>query len=160
MDRLLRDFLLFYKILKNKRTRKIGDRGGNPSAYVTTNDVAKIKKIMEKSGAVNYFLEKMNGYGLGLPLTKYLMHAFFYAAKMDKRMLTTTMVTGAKFMNDDIIEGNIANFEAVFMGLQSCSDRDIEGYAEHAALFLFLTSNRDFYDVMIFFSVMTKFLNF
>jgi hypothetical protein len=143
--------------IKNS-ARKIGDRGGNPSAYVTTNDVVKIKKIMEKSGAVNYFLEKMNGYGLGLPLTKYLMHAFFYAAKTDKRMLTTTMITGAKFMNDDIMEGNIANFEAVFRGLQSCSDRDIEGYAENAALFL--TSNRDFHDAMIFFSVMTKFLNF
>jgi hypothetical protein len=131
--------------IKNS-ARKIGDRGGSPSAYATTDDVVKIKKIMEKSGAVNYFLEKMNGYGLGLPLIKYYMHAFFYAAKIDKRILTTTMITGAKFMNDDIMEGNIANFEAVFRGLQSCSDRDIEGYADNAAL--------------IFFSVMIKFLNF
>jgi hypothetical protein len=100
----------------------------------------------------------MNGYGLGLPLTKYYMHAFFYAAKMDKRILTTTMVTGAKFMNDDIMEGNIANFQAVFRGLQSCSDRDIERNAENAALFL--RSNRDFHGAMIFFSVMTKLLNF
>ena len=138
--------------------RKIGDRGGNPSAYVITDDVVKIKKIIEKPAAAGYFLEKMNGYGLGFALTKYLMQAFFYGAKMDKRMLTITTVTGAKFMNDNITEGDTGNFEAVFQGLQSTTDKDLERYAENAALFL--TDNRDFQAVMVFFSMMIKLLNF
>jgi hypothetical protein len=77
---------------------------------------------------------------------------------MDKRMLTITTVTGAKFMNDNITEGDTGNFEAVFQGLQSTTDKDLERYAENAALFL--TDNRDFQAVMVFFSMMIKLLNF
>jgi len=138
--------------------RKIGDRGGNPSAYVTTNDVAKIKKIIEKPAAADYFLEKMNGYGLGFALTKYMMQIFFYVAKLDKRMLTTSTVIGAKFMNDNIAKGDTGKSEVFFQGLQSITDKDLERYAENAALFL--TNNRDFQAVMLFFSIMIKLLNF
>ena len=53
-------------------------------------------------------------------------------------MLTTTDGNRVPeiYFNDDIIEGNIANFEAVFRGLQSCSDRDIEGVTRSIRIFL------------------------
>jgi hypothetical protein len=41
-----------------KSDRKIGDRGGNPSAYMTTDDVVKINKVMAKTGTVDCLLEK------------------------------------------------------------------------------------------------------
>jgi hypothetical protein len=82
--------------------KKIDDRGGYPSAYVTSDDVIKIRKIMEKSGATNYFLEKMNGYGLGFALTKYLVLALFHAANLDKRILPRILVPGGKIANVNI----------------------------------------------------------
>ena len=75
----------------------------------------------------------MNGYGLGFALTKYLMQAFFYAAKMDKRMLTIDNGNRREIHERQYHGRGHRNFEAVFQGLQSCSDKDLERYAENVA---------------------------
>jgi hypothetical protein len=120
--------------IKKQRTKaptseNIKDRGGYPSAYVISDDVMRIRSISEKTGAANYIRERMNGYGLGYDLMKYLMEAVFLAAKMDKRILPLMFGTGARFMNDNLPESDVhkkKRFPRVCGQFQTATSRHLQ----------------------------------
>jgi hypothetical protein len=135
----------------------IKDRGGYPSAYVISDEVMRIRSISEKMGAANYIRERMNEYGIGYDLSKYLMEALFHAAKMDKRMLPFIIGTGARFMNDNLTESGIHNMEPISQRLQLISDSDLQTFAENVAKFL--TENQGYHELLIFLSTFIKLWN-
>lgn len=145
--------------IKKQRTKaptneNIKDRGGYPSAYVISDEVMRIRTISEKTGAANYIRERMNGYGLGYDLTKYLMEAALHAAKMDKRMLPLIIGTGARFMDDNLPESEIQKMERFYQSLQSISDSDLQRFADKLANFL--TASQDYNELLIFLSTFIK----
>jgi hypothetical protein len=145
--------------IKKQRTKaptneNIKDRGGYPSAYVISDEVMRIRSISEKTGAANYIRERMNGYGLGYDLTKYLMEALFHAAKMDKRMLPLIIGTGARFMNDNLTESEIHNMEPISQRFQSISDSDLQTFADKTARFLI--EHQGYHELLIYLSSLIK----
>ncbi|MGC2574612.1 MAG: hypothetical protein WA364_24125 [Candidatus Nitrosopolaris sp.] len=148
--------------IKKQRTKaptneNIKDRGGYPSAYVISEDVMRIRTISEKTGAANYIRERMNEYGLGYDLTKYLIEAVFHAAKKDKRILPFIIGTGARFMNNNLTESEIHNMEPISQRLQLISDSDLQRFAEN--LTKFLTENQGYHELLIFLSTFIKLWN-
>jgi hypothetical protein len=145
--------------IRKKRTKappneNIEDRGGYPSAYASSDEIIRIRNIAEKAGGADYIREKMNGYGLGLELTKYLMEVFFYAAKMDKQMLPMMIGVGARFMNNHLAKSDIDQLEMAFQRLQSCTDNELQTFADYAAKFL--TQHQRYHELLIFLSMLSK----
>jgi hypothetical protein len=148
--------------IKKQRTKapkyeNIKDRGGYPSAYVVSDEVMRIRSISEKAGAANYIRERMNGYGLGYDLTKYLMEALFHAAKIDKRMLPLIIGTGARFMNNNLTESEIHDMEPISQRFQSISDNDLQTFADKTARFLI--EHQGYHGLLIYLSSLIKLWN-
>jgi hypothetical protein len=157
-----KDISAYESKIKKQRTKdppneNIKDRGGYPSAYVISDEVTRIRSISEKIGAANYIRERMNEYGLGYDLTKYLMEALFHAAKMDKRILPLIIGTGARFMNNSLTESEIHNMEPISQRLQLISDSDLQTFAENVSKFL--TENQRYHELLIFLSTFIKLWN-
>jgi hypothetical protein len=140
---------------KAPENQNIEDRGGFPSAYVISDEIMQIRSIAGKTGAANYIRERMNLYGLGYDLAKYLMEALFHAAKMDKGMLPLIIGVGARMiMNNNLAESEISEIQTFSQSLQSISDSDIEILADNAAKLLI--ENQGYNEMLIFFSTFIR----
>ena len=93
----------------------------------------RIRKIAEKKGATDYFRERMNQYGIGYDLARYISEAVFYATKIDKRMAPLLGVIGTRSMNNNLAESDIHELETLSQNLQSISDSDLEIIADELA---------------------------
>jgi hypothetical protein len=109
------------------------DRGGKPSAYIVTADVEKLKKAMKKPRALDFLYDKIIKSGLAHKLAKFSMLAFLYAAKMDERVIHMLMGFGASFFQDNVTEGDTANFNVIFQKLQMIDDNQLEQLADSIA---------------------------
>jgi hypothetical protein len=123
-----KNITLYTSKIKKRRTKtptneNIEDRGGYPSAYAISEVVMRIRNIAEKNGATDYFRERMNGYGIGYDLARYIAEAVFYAAKMDKRMLRIMSGIGTRFMKNNLVESDIHELETISQSLQSNRQR-------------------------------------
>lgn len=147
------------KNIKKQRAKappneNIEDHGGYPSAYASSEEIIRIRNIAEKAGAADYIREKMNGYGLGFEMTRYLMEVLFYSARMDKQMLPIIIGVGARFMNDNLAKSDVDQLEQVFLRLQACTDNDLKTFAYHAANFLI--QHQSYHELLIFLSMLSK----
>jgi hypothetical protein len=153
---------LYKNKIKKKRTKvptneNIEDRGGYPSAYAISEEVMRIRKIAEKTGAMDYFRERMNQYGIGYDLARYIAEAIFYATKMDKRMLPLLGVIGTRSMNNHLAENDIHELETLSQSLQSISDGDLEIIADGSARLLI--EHLGYHELLILGSSLTKLWN-
>jgi hypothetical protein len=143
------------KHTKAHENQNIEDRGGFPSAYVISDEIMQIRSIAGKTGAANYIRERMNLYGLGYDLAKYLMEALFHAAKMDKGMLPLIIGIGTRMcMNNDLAESEISEIQTFSQSLQSISDSDIEILADNAAKLLI--ADQGYNEMLIFVSTFIR----
>lgn len=117
----------------------------------------RIRNIAEKTGATDYFSERMNGYGIGYNLAKYIAAALFYAAKMDKRMFRLMSSIGTRFMNDNLVESDIHELDTISQSLQSISDTDLEIIADESARFLI--EYQGYHELLIWGSSLTNLWN-
>jgi hypothetical protein len=153
---------LYKSKIKKKRTKaptneNIKDRGGYPSAYAISEEVMRIRKIAEKKGATDYFRERMNQYGIGYDLAKYITETIFYATKMDKRMIPLLGVIGTRSMNNNLAESDIHELETLSQSLQSISDSDLEIIADESARLLI--EHLGYHELLILGSSLTKLWN-
>jgi hypothetical protein len=109
------------------------DRGGKPSAYKVTQVVEKLKKAMEKPGAIDFLYDKIIKSGLAHKLAKFNILAFLYAAKMDEKVFHRLMGVGASFFQDNITEKDTTNFKVIFERLQMINDYQLEQLADSIA---------------------------
>jgi hypothetical protein len=134
----------------NTETKIKDDRGGKPSAEKLTDDVKKLKKVMEKPESLDFLYEKIIKSGLAHKLAKYKLLAVLHAAKMDEKILHKMMGIGATFMRDNIGEKDAASFKLLHQGLQFYDDNQLEEITDNIAesliqdrgyyVFLFLSS--------------------
>jgi len=109
------------------------DHGGKQSAYKVTEEVKKLKKAMEKPGAIDFLYEKLIKTGLAHKLAKFKMSACLHAAKMDEKALHKMMGIEAFLMQDDIRQEDTANFKLLHQRFQLFDDNQIEQYADNIA---------------------------
>lgn len=109
------------------------DHGGWQSAYKATEEVEKLKKAMEKPGAIDFLYGKIIRSHLAHKLAKFKILAFLHAAKIDETALHKMMGIGASLMQDDIKEQDTANFKLIHQGLQLFDDNQLEQYADNLA---------------------------
>jgi len=117
----------------------------------------RIRKIAEKTGAMDYFRERMNQYGIGYNLARYIAETIFYATKMDKRMLPLLGVIGTRSINNQLAESDIHELETLSQSLQSISDSDIEIIADELARLLI--EHHGYHELLILGSSLTKLWN-
>jgi hypothetical protein len=124
------------------------DHGGKPSAYIITEEVEKLKKTIEKPGAIEYVCEKIMSSNLPHRFAKFSLLAFFHIAKLDEVSLHKLMGIGEVMMNDDrkqIDKSELVNFQRF---LHRFDDYQLEQLAENGAQLLIKESN---YHVLSFF---------
>jgi hypothetical protein len=107
------------------------DRGGKRSAYIITEEVMKLKKAMEKPGAIDFLHNKVIGSGLAHQLTKFQMLAFLNAAKMNEAAIHNMIGAGASFFQDKIGEDDYESSKIMHQNLQLCGDNQLDQYADN-----------------------------
>jgi hypothetical protein len=103
------------------------ERGGKLSVYTLADDIEKLKRAMEKPGSIEYLYQELIKSGLAERLFKFLLLAFLYSAKIDKKILATAMVVAAAFSQDSQIRIDTAES---FRQLQQIDDNKLEEYVE------------------------------
>jgi len=109
------------------------DRGGRPSLYIATEEFEKLKKAMNKSGALDFLHDKIIKTGLALNLFKYQALALLYAAKMDEQVRRKLMGIGASFFQSKVTENDSSKSSAIHQRLQTVDDDQLEQYANDMA---------------------------
>jgi hypothetical protein len=112
------------------------DRGGKQSAYKVTEEVKKLKKAMEKPGAIDFLYEKVIKSSLAHKLAKFKMSACLHAAKIDETALHKLMGIEASLMQDNIKQQDTTNFKLLHQALQLFDDNQLEQYADYIAKLL------------------------
>ncbi|HEY9386610.1 MAG TPA: hypothetical protein VIP70_06195, partial [Nitrososphaeraceae archaeon] len=112
---------------------KKSDRGGKPSLYIATQDFEKLKKAMNKFGALDFLHDKVIKTGLAFELAKYLFQVIFYTAKMDEQVAQKLMGIGASFFQSKVTENNSSKSSALHQMLQTMDDDQLEQYADNIA---------------------------
>src|SRR5215204_5737663 len=74
------------------------DSGGRPSLYVTTEEFANFKKILNKSGAQDFLRDKIIGSNLALELVKYQVLCSLYIAKTEEQAFRKVFGVGASML--------------------------------------------------------------
>lgn len=116
-----------------KPNEVLNDRGGNPFAYIMTEEVEKLKKAMEKPQALDFLYDKIIKSGIAHILAKFNFSAFLYAAKMDERVIYKLMGAEATFFQETTTDRDIANFKVSLQQLQGVDDEELEQLADHMA---------------------------
>lgn len=122
------------------------DHGGKRSAYKVTEEVKKLKKAMEKPGAIDFIYEKLIKSGLAHKLAKFKMSACLHAAKIDETVLHKVMRIGALFMQDNLRGEDTSKFKLIHQALQLSDDNQIEQHADNIAKSLI--EDRDYYALL------------
>jgi hypothetical protein len=125
------------------------DRGGKPSAYRLTEDFKKLKNVIEKPGAVELLFEEIAKSRLAYKLIKFLLLAFWYAAKMDETISHKLVGFGAAFFQDALQDEDTANFEAIHKRLQVLDDNHLEQLTDEYVEFFI--HNPSYYKGLVFF---------
>jgi hypothetical protein len=95
-----------------KKTSSDQDNGGKPSAYLLTEELQKMKNVMEKPGAKELFYMQIDIDDLAYKLMKYIMLAVLHAAKTDENALSTLLSFGAAPIQHAIKKEDILEFNA------------------------------------------------
>lgn len=111
-------------------TETYNEMGGKPSAYMATETLEKVKQIMEKDAAVDYFYKRLLRSKEAYGICKFNLLAFLYASKMDKRIIHRTAGLGASFFQFKDKQKYVDNFKVTFEILQTFSDKQMEQYAD------------------------------
>jgi hypothetical protein len=107
---------------------------GRPSAYKVSKEVAKLKKAMEKQGALDFLYDKIMRSGLAHKLAEFNILGFLYAAKMDIRALYRMMGVGVSYFNDNTIsKKNTDSLKVLVQQLQEMDDQQLRQYADYIA---------------------------
>jgi hypothetical protein len=122
------------------------DHGGKQSAYKVTEKVEKIKKAMEKPGAIDFLYEKIIKSGLAHKLTKFMMSALLHAIKMDKTVVHKMMAVGASLIQGNISEEDTADFTVLHRGLLLVDDNQLEQFADKVTKSLI--EDRGYYELL------------
>ena len=122
------------------------DHGGRPSDYKVTEEVEKLKKVMEKPGAIDFLYEKIINSGLAHKIEKFKMSAFFYATKKDEPAVHKMMGVGASHIQGNIKEEDTANFALLHKGFQLVDDNQLEQWADNIAKSLI--EDRGYYELL------------
>jgi hypothetical protein len=112
------------------------DHGGKQSAYKVTEEVKKLKRAMEKPGAIDFLYEKIIKSGLAHKLAKFNMLAVLHTAKIDETALHKLMGIGASLMQDNIKQQGTTSFKLLHQALQLFDDNQLEQYADYIAKLL------------------------
>jgi hypothetical protein len=140
---------------KKSSDNQNGDkRGGKQPAYMMTEDLAKMRKTMEKAGAIEYIHRKIISSGLALALTKYSLLVFLHLAKLDKTAFFRMMTMSAKSANHEWTGDDNRKLELYFQSLQPITNIQLQEYAEKGAKFLI--NNRGYYEQLLFFIALIK----
>jgi hypothetical protein len=109
------------------------DHGGRPSAYKVTEEVEKLKKVMEKPRAIDFLYEKIIRSGLAHKLEKFKMLAFFHATKIDETAIHKMMGVEASLIQGNLKEEDTADFTVLHKGFQLVDDNQLEQFADNIA---------------------------
>jgi hypothetical protein len=94
----------------------------------------KLKKAMEKPGALDFLYNKVIRSGLAHQLAKFQMLAFLNAAKMSESAIHNMIGAGASFFQDKIDEEDAdQSFKIMHQNLQLCDDNQLDKYADNMA---------------------------
>lgn len=103
---------------------------GKPSVYKLTEEFEKLKNVINKPGAVEMLYAEIAKSGLARKLIRFLLLAFWHAAKMDERYFGTGVGYGAALFCDTIEEEDRINFKAIHRSLQELDNNQIEQLAD------------------------------
>jgi hypothetical protein len=126
------------------------ERGGKLSAYTVAGEVERLKKAMKKPGGIDYLYRKLIKSGLAENMFKFMLLAFLYAAKMDKKILDMTMGAGAAFLQESQSRVNTTNN---FQRLQKIDESKLEPAIE--SQIKSIVKDQGYY-VMLFFAGLFK----
>jgi hypothetical protein len=104
---------------------------GKPSAYLLTEELKKLKNVMEKPGAIELFFMHINVDDLAYKLMKYIMLAVLHAAMVDEKALSTLLSFGAAPIQDDLKKEDILEFKAKHQWL--LDHNQLEEFVDRAA---------------------------
>jgi hypothetical protein len=124
------------------------DPGGKPSVYKLTEEFEKLKNVIEKPEAVEILYEEIAKSGLAHKLIRFLLLAFWHAAKMDEKYFGTGVGYGAALFQDTLEEEDRIKFKAIHKSLQELDNRQLEQLAD-GYVDLILHDSR-FYQALIF----------
>lgn len=106
------------------------DLGGKPSGYKSTKEFEKFKNVIEKPEAVELLYDEIVKSGLAQKLIKFILLAFWHAAKMDETYFDKSVRFGAAFFQDTLQNEDNANFEAIHKSLEVLDDNQLEQLAD------------------------------
>jgi hypothetical protein len=125
------------------------DLGGKPSAYKVTQELEKLKNVMEKPGAIELVWKKIARSGLAYGLVKYQQLALWHAAKMDETLLSKLISYGTFFFPD--LKGrNIPDFKNVHQRLRLLDDSRLEQLADYCTKILIKRNDYQNFFIAIF----------
>jgi hypothetical protein len=125
------------------------DLGGKPSVYKLTEEFEKLKNVIEKPEAAEMLYDEILRSGLAHKLIRFILLAFWHAAKMDETYFGKSVGFGAAFFQDTLQEEDRSNFKAIYRWLQDLNDNQLEqladGYTD------LIMHDRRYYKGLIFF---------
>ena len=124
------------------------DPGGKPSVYKLTEEFDKLKIVLEKHEAIEMLYDEIAKSGLAHKLIRFMLLAFWHAAKMDEGYFGTGVGFGAAFFQRTLQEKDRSNFKAIHRWLQELDDNQLEQLAD-GYVDLILWDSR-YYQALIF----------
>jgi hypothetical protein len=122
------------------------DHGGKQSAYKVTEEVKKLKKAMEKPGAIDFLYEKIIKSGLAQKLEKFKTLAFLHAIKMDETAGHKMVAVVASLVQGNVREEDTAKLKLLHQGFQLVDDNQLEQWADNIAKSLI--EDRGYYELL------------
>jgi hypothetical protein len=108
------------------------DLGGKPSAYKVTQELEKLKNVMEKPGATELLYQKMAASDIAYSLIKYHQLASLHAAKMDETAIPKLLGSiGKTFFPEELTEDDFPDPKATHQYLQSLDENQLNAIAEY-----------------------------
>jgi hypothetical protein len=125
------------------------DLGGKPSTYKVTQELEKLKNVMEKPGAIELVWENIARSGIAYELVKYQQLALWHAAKMDETLLSKLLGYGTFFFPD--LKGRkIPDFKNVHQRLALLDDSRLEQFADYCTKILIKRNDYQNFFIAIF----------
>jgi hypothetical protein len=122
------------------------DHGGKQSAYKVTEEVKKLKKTIEKPGAIDFLYEKIIKSGLAQKLEKFKMLVCLHAIKMDETAGHKMVAVVASLVQGTVREEDTAKLKLLHQGFQLVDDNQLEQWADNIAKSLI--EDRGYYELL------------